>query len=614
MKSEKLNNGKRNQTRRFFLTAAATVAATLGALNAANAQSAGVPWTAIDDLERVVAGPDATPDVREKKTVGIFYFLWMDPTTMIPSDPNRAKDDVGPYDLTKILEKDPEAVRRQDDSLLGTNGQMHFWGEPLFGYYDSRDPWVIRRHMQMISDAGIDVLIFDTTNAVTYPHVYIPVCDVLLEMKAEGAAVPQVTFMTNTRVDYTTQKLWDEFYSQEKYASLFFHWEGKPFLLSNPAEVPEALRDKFTFRTAYWPTFGMKNTQDAWHWVAAYPQPYSWTKDAETPEQVNVSTAQNLARDKNGLPVWMSQETARGRSFVWGDEKKSPTGAPNDGLNFAQQWERAYELDPPFVMITGWNEWIAGRWKQGDIYIFVDQFNQEFSRDVEPTRGLHFDNYYLQMVDGIRKYKGTPRLPQTASTKTIAGFEDWAAVEPTFRDYINETLPRDFVGVGGTAYKNDTGRNDIVAAKIARDAEKVYFYVETREPIQNPARPDGLCLAINVDGDLKTGWRGADMLIGRKYAEDGTVVAERFNDAAQPKPNGDVPWRTKKRQNGVRWTLDGNKLQLTVPVSLLKDGGENATISFKWLDNLKFESFAELYERGDVAPESSFFYRADFQR
>ena len=147
----------------------------------------------------------------------------------------------------------------------------------------------------------------------------------------------------------------------------------------------------------------MKNTQDAWHWVAAYPQPYSWTKDENTPEQVNISTSQNLARDAAGLPVWMSRETARSRSFyvpepdengVVNYEKWAENPDPAVGKNYAQQWERAFELDPPFVFITGWNEWVAGRWEIGpNQYAFVDQFNQEYSRDVEPCRGMHFDNY-----------------------------------------------------------------------------------------------------------------------------------------------------------------------------------------------------------------------------
>ena len=613
-------------TRRFAWSAALGLTAVLGGAcgaTSAFAQSDGVPWGGYDALGRNIVGqkPDdpARVAIRDDKTIGIFYFLWLDPTSIIPTDKNAPKDAPRPYDLTKILEKDPNAVRNENDALLGTNGQMHFWGEPLYGYYDSRDPWVVRRHMNLLADAGVDVLIFDTTNAVTYPHVYLPLCDLLLEMKADGETVPQIAFMTNTQVGPTTQKIWDECYSKEKYAPLFFHWEGKPLILSNPAAVPEGLRDKFTFRTAYWPTYGMKNTKDAWHWVDAYPQPYSWTKDEKTPEQVNVSTSQNLARDAAGLPVWMSRETARGRSFYVPEpdadgkvdfEKWRENPDPNVGKNYAQQWERAFELDPPFVFITGWNEWVAGRWKIGENrYMFVDQFNQEYSRDVEPSRGMHFDNYYWQTVDGIRKYKGTPDLPASIKEPTTisfapdADFAQWAAVEPTFRDHVKETIPRDFPGVGGTHYRDASGRNDITFAKVARDAANVYFYVETREAIR-PETPNGLCLGLDLDGD-KTGWRGVDLLIGRSYSADGSVSAERFDAKNAP---AEAAWKTSATVDGVRWKLDGNKLQISVPRTILSAD----FASFKWFDAIPFESPEDLYLKGDVAPESSFFYRADF--
>ena len=56
----------------------------------------------------------------------------------------------------------------------------------------------------------------------------------------------------------------------------------------------------------------------------------------------------------------MSSGDARGRSFHDGGLDPSP-GAVDRGYNFQEQWKRACELDPPFVMVTGWNEWIAGR-------------------------------------------------------------------------------------------------------------------------------------------------------------------------------------------------------------------------------------------------------------
>ena len=36
--------------------------------------------------------------------------------------------------------------------------------------------------------------------------------------------------------------------------------------------------------------------------------------------------------------------------------------------------------------------------------IFVDQFNQEYSRDIEPLAEGHADSYYYQLVDSVRHY------------------------------------------------------------------------------------------------------------------------------------------------------------------------------------------------------------------
>ena len=87
----------------------------------------------------------------------MFYFLWMG-----------AHVNGGPYDITKILAEDPTAASNPDSPLWGPLHAFHHWGESLFGYYQSDDPYVLRRHAQMLSDAGVDVVIFDVTNQSTY--------------------------------------------------------------------------------------------------------------------------------------------------------------------------------------------------------------------------------------------------------------------------------------------------------------------------------------------------------------------------------------------------------------------------------------------------------------
>ena len=371
-------------------------------------------------------------------------------------DAHPQKPELGrPYDIGKILARDPDALKKPESPLWGRIGEYHYWGEPLYGYYRSADPWVIRRHAQLLADAGVDTLIFDTTNAETYRNVYLALCEVFQQVRQTGGRTPQIAFMVNTQAGATAQKLYNELYKPGLYPELWFRWQGKPLLICDPAAVTPELREFFTLRAAHWP-FTLVNTPYAWHWEATYPQPYGYTDDPSQPEQVNVSVAQNL-RAKDGKVTNMSSGDARGRSFHDGRQDSS-AGRGEPRLQCQEQWKRAFELKPPFVMVTGWNEWIAGRWGEpkGPL-VFVDQFDQEFSRDIEPMKGGHGDNYYWQLVANVRRYKGAPAVPKPprprpSASRTVS--TQWRDVLPEFGDHVGETLPRDFDGVAGLHYTN----------------------------------------------------------------------------------------------------------------------------------------------------------------
>jgi len=56
------------------------------------------------------------------------------------------------------------------------------------------------------------------------------------------------------------------------------------------------------------------------------------------------------------------------------------------------KWDRAFELDPELVFVTGWNEYVAGQWLPehgwtGNPFSFVDEFDWDHSRDIEPNKG-----------------------------------------------------------------------------------------------------------------------------------------------------------------------------------------------------------------------------------
>ena len=81
---------------------------------------------------------------------------------------------------------------------------------------------------------------------------------------------------------------------------------------------------------------------------------------------------------------------------------------------------------------------------------------EEFSRDIEPMKGGHGDNYYWQLVANVRRFKGVAALAKASAAKPIridGGFEQWRDVGPEFLDHVGETIPRDFDGAAGAALR-----------------------------------------------------------------------------------------------------------------------------------------------------------------
>ena len=82
----------------------------------------------------------------------------------------------------------------------------------------------MRRHAHLLADAGIDTLIFDTTNAVTYPDVYMKLCEVFRQVGRKADSTPQIAFMVNTEAGETAQTtLQRPLQAGPLYRELWFH-------------------------------------------------------------------------------------------------------------------------------------------------------------------------------------------------------------------------------------------------------------------------------------------------------------------------------------------------------------------------------------------------------
>ncbi len=330
------------------------------------------------------------------------------------------------------------------------------------------------------------------------------------------------------------------------------------------------------------------------------------TKRRAWSEEVTVGVAQNAV---DGRLSVLSHPRSHGRSFEVG-RQNSPQQYDPSGRNFAQQWQRALELDPPCIFITGWNEWIAGRFDhtapfyQPGPVTFVDQFDQEHSRDIEPMRGGHGDNYYYQMVAHIRRYKGARPLPTVGSRpiKVDGQFTDWSHVTPEYRDTQGDPVQREYRGWNPQLqYVNHTGRHDLEAAKVSLDAQQVYFYLRGHTPWQSADTLAGTLLLIDADCNAQTGWLGYDLVINRVPTADGTVVMEH-NVGGKYEWNSPTP---------ISWRARGNELELAVPRSAMSLSPLPAAFDFKWADNIQQTGTWEDFTlNGDVAPNDRFNYRA----
>lgn len=551
-------------------------------------------WVATDGLGRSLPDYSEVGKPRANRTVGIFYFGWL------------GAHGTRLHDIPRILAANPTHPQ------FGPPGDFHFWSEPLFGYYLSDDDWVIRKQTQMLTDAGVDVFIFDVTNGFIYDNVYNKVCMMWEEMRREGQRTPQFAFIAHSGESQVVQRLYDTFYSKGLHSNLWFRWQGKPLVLAAPASLTPALREFFTVRESWAWTKGQPwfaDGRDKWPWLDNYPQTFGWDVNSNVPEQVSVCVAQH--------PV-----SNIGRSFH--DGKEPPPGQTDSGagLYFAEQWRQALKVDPQFVFITGWNEWVAQRFiseQGGQTFLgktlppggtfFVDEYNPEFSRDIEPMSpsdpGSFGDNYYYQMIANIRRYKGVRPLPpmQPQSIQIGSGFDDWKAVAPEFRNTIGDIVHRQHPGWEGVGpYVNQTGRNDLVAAKVSADATNVYFYVRTVAALTAPST-NWMLLFIDADGNHTNGWLGYDFIVNRT----GVAVTNGLGTTTVEANLGGYAWG-----NPVTVPLHyaGNELELAIPRAVL---GTNTTLDFKWADNiLQTGNWSDFTLNGDVAPNDRFNYRANF--
>ncbi len=552
-------------------------------------------WVATDGAGRVLPGPEQCGPPKKDKWVGIFYWTWHQPQP------------AGPNDNTKLI-----AQVKDGRVSWPTNGAAYHWGEPELGYYDMTDPFVIRRHASLLADAGIDVILFDTTNPpFTWKEEYEALCREYIAMRRQGARTPAIGFIAPFGDPRPiTDQLWRDLYQPGLWKELWFIWERKPLMLANKAFIKDpVILDFFTFRRPM-PDYWIGPTgPEQWSWLEVYPQ-HVFTNRQGQAEQMSVGVAQNALPNTPGPAPMSDKRGAMGRSWHGGRKDERP-GAVNLGLNFDEQWQWALAVNPNFIFVTGWNEWVAGRYTEWSKYtdatsyfpagLFVDEYTQEYSRDCEPMRGGHGDNYYYQLASWVRRYKGVreqPKAPGPSSIKIDGEFDDWNSVLPEFRDTIGDTAQRGHKGYGNIEYRDDTGRNDFVIAKAAYDRANIYFFIQTLERITPHTDRNWMLLFLDVDQNARTGWFGYDYVVNLEVPSDQETTVKAWRSGH---------WQTIGR---ARYRVNGNGMELAIPRALIGQRRTNPAFDFHWADNIQnFQDITEFGLHGDSAPNRRWNYR-----
>jgi hypothetical protein len=283
---------------------------------------------------------------------------------------------------------------------------------------------------------------------------------------------------------------------------------------------------------------------------------------------------------------------------------------PEDyGIYFQERWDETIPSDPEFIYINDWNEWTAGKYHDGGVnpfmrrnsdYYFVDQYNAEFTRGIQPMKGGYTDNYYMQMAQNIRKYKGVREHTIETSMHTISvdnDFADWEQVTKEFRDAIGDTRHRNHNGYGGLKYTNTTGRNDIKSSKVTYDNDNLYYYVKTVRDITSYDDANWMLLFIDADRNKATGWEGYDYIINKSVTSTTQTTLMKWTG---------LGWGNKV---AIPYAQSGTEMEISIPRSALNMAEITPEFYFKWADNPQhLNDISAFSTDGETAPDRRFNY------
>lgn len=527
--------------------------------------------------------------------VGLFYSLWLG---------QHKSGQRGVYDIQKLLNTNPAALNNVKGTPESPLNEFHFWGEPLYGYYSMSDPWVVTRHVELLTNAGVDYLCIDATNRVVYTESIKNLFAILLRVMDQGFKVPKIVFYTNSLSGTTVDDLYNQFYKSGKYDRLWFRTGVKPMIIGITENNGKAsdmtkynqftdfikpdMQEYFDVRESQWPNGDFNPSSIPWmSWQ--YPQ---WNH--------NGTVAVPVAQHSHSVISASAKHPESSRGY--NNATKKVEADWTAGANFQTMWDAVFKSKKKIdhVLVTSFNEWMAIKYANAhgnDGVFFVDVYNHEFSRDIEMMKGGYNDNFYLQLVKNIRKFKLSEKKDQHSLKKSInirkATETDWQEV-PAYVDMAGDALPRNFSNAAGTGfYIDSSNRNDITEIKVVHDKKKVYFMIKTADDITPYNGTDVNWMNILIgSGSKDHSFDGYAYIVNRKPGSKGKTSLEQSV--------GGYRWKTVGQ---VDYFIKGNLLQVAIPLSALGLDKENCSFDFKIADNVtRYGDIMDYYVSGDSAP------------
>ena len=322
--------------------------------------------------------------------IGVFYHTWHCP----------AADQL--HDLTQIL---------AGNAPYGPYNASHWWGRPAEGYYClSRNDALLARHATQLRDMGVDFVFVDVTN-----HAYNSnalndrpvemIIQPFTRMVAVWSGIPGapriVPWVPVVRADAAHPRDKHMVYTLldllNAHPGLQWVYEGKPLIL-----VTE--NDSYPVDVARWNELSANYTLRKM-WANAPSDATKWSYMERCQESpLNAAACDQRMAFKNSAIEQLPIATAYQADYMSHPASATPK---HQGKTFRKQFETLFDNPTARIAtITGWNEWNVGRLQCDHAPLcvcshpedvngcFLDQYNIEYNRDLEPAANAMGDYYY----------------------------------------------------------------------------------------------------------------------------------------------------------------------------------------------------------------------------